>query len=80
MTYSRWGAASGGVCCGGGAWLPPITYSGWGAAACVFCCRGGAWLPVTTNSACRAASAGVSCGNGGSGLGNTINGEDVLGY
>jgi len=32
-----------------------------------------------TNSGCRAASAGVSCGNGGGGAGNNINGEDVLG-
>jgi len=32
-----------------------------------------------TNSGCRAASAGVSCGNGGGGAGNMINGEDVRG-
>jgi len=32
-----------------------------------------------TNSGCRAASAGVSCGNGGGGAGNKINGKDVLG-
>jgi len=36
-------------------------------------------LPPMTNSGCRAASAGVSCGNGGGGAGNKINGEDVLG-
>jgi len=32
-----------------------------------------------TNSGCYAASAGDSCGNGGGGAGNKINGEDVLG-
>ena len=79
MTYSFWGAASGGVCCWGRAKIPPSTYSGWGSAACVFCCRGGTCLPPMRNSGFRTASAGVSCGNGVGGAGNKINAEDVLG-
>jgi len=31
-----------------------------------------------THRSCRTASASVSCGNGGGGAGNKINGEDVL--